>query len=108
VGKDEENEMAEMGEDRAAGAAYERMPDIVLREIAGERFLIVLHAGESKMFELNGMGLWFWTQLERPATPSQLVERMLRDYDASAEAAAQEVDRFLAYLVSKGLARQQF
>jgi hypothetical protein len=86
-------------------ARYERMPDIALREIAGEHFLIVLHAGESKMFSLNGMGLWFWRRLERPVSPLELEEQMLRDYEVAAAAAAQEVERFLAYLVDKGLAR---
>ncbi len=87
-------------------AVYERMPDIVLREIAGERFLIVLHAGESKMFALNGMGHWFWRQLEQPATAAELAERMLRDYDATEEQAAHEAARFLAELVAKRLVRR--
>ena len=98
--------MSDNGCGGARPVRYERMPDVVLREIAGERFLIVLHAGESKMYALNGMGLWFWTQLEQPAAEAELLERMLRDYDAGETEAAQEVRRFLADLERKGLARR--
>jgi hypothetical protein len=98
--------MSEHESDGLWAAKYERASDVVLREIAGERFLIVLHAGESKMFSLNGMGGWFWQQLERPSAPAELVERMLRDYDATEEVASQEVARFLGDLERKGLARR--
>ena len=84
---------------------YTRMPDIELRSIAGEHFLIVLHAGESKMFSLNGMGLWFWEHLAHETAPAALLQAMLHDYEVTEEVAAQEVERFLSYLVDKGLAR---
>lgn len=89
-----------------AGARYGRAQDVELRSIVGEHFLIVLHAGESKMFSLNGMGLWFWRQLERPAGKDELLARMLADYEVSEEAAAREIDRFLAYLEERKLARR--
>lgn len=81
-----------------------RAGDVVLRTIVGEHFLIVLHAGESKMFSLNGMGLWFWRQLERPAGKRALLEAMLAEYEVGEAEAAAEIDRFLAYLEAKGLA----
>ena len=70
----------------------------------GEHFLIVLHAGESKMFSLNGMGLWFWRQLERPVGKAELLSRMLADYEVAEEVASREIDRFLAYLEERRLA----
>ena len=85
---------------------YCREDEIELRSIVGEHFLIVLHAGESKMFNLNGMGLWFWRQLERPVAKPELLAKMLADYEVSEAVAAGEIDRFLAYLVEKGLARR--
>jgi hypothetical protein len=84
-----------------------RADDIELRTIAGEHFLIVLHAGESKMFSLNGMGLWFWQRLEQPAAKGELLDAMLAEYDVSAETAAAEIDRFLAHLEEKRLAKRQ-
>lgn len=89
----------------AAPERYCRADEVELRSIAGEHFLIVLHAGESKMFSLNGMGLWFWRQLEQPVGESELAARMLDEYEVSEEAAGQEVRRFLAHLLEKGLAR---
>jgi len=86
-----------------AGARYCRARDVELRSIVGEPFLIVLHAGESKMFSLNGMGLWFWTQLEHPLGKPDLLERMLRDYEVDGDTAAHEIDRFLEYLQDKRL-----
>jgi hypothetical protein len=83
-----------------------RAEDIELRSIVGEHFLIVLHAGESKMFSLNGMGLWFWRQLERPVSKPELLAAMLAAYEVAETVAAGEIDRFLAYLVDKGLAKR--
>jgi hypothetical protein len=83
-----------------------RGEEIELRSIVGEHFLIVLHAGESKMYSLNGMGLWFWNQLERPVSKGELLSAMLNTYAVTEEVAAGEVDRFLAYLAEKGLARR--
>jgi len=82
---------------------YGRARDVELRSIVGEHFLIVLHAGEAKMFSLNGMGLWFWKHLEPPVAKAELLAEMLRDYEVSAGDAAREVDRFIAYLLDKRL-----
>jgi hypothetical protein len=83
-----------------------RAEEIELRSIVGENFLIVLHAGESKMFSLNGMGLWFWRHLERPVSKADLSAVMLAEYDVTEAVAAGEISRFLAYLVEKGLAKR--
>ena len=85
---------------------YSRAEQIELRDIVGEHFLIVLHAGESKMFTLNGMGLWFWRQLERPVSKAELRVAMLADYEVTESVASGEIDRFLAYLEEKGLAKR--
>ena len=88
-------------------ACYCRAEEIELRSIAGEHFLIVLHAGESKMFNLNGMGLWFWQHLERPATKRELLEAMLSEYEVTEAAAVAEVDRFLSDLAEKRLVTER-
>lgn len=85
---------------------FQRADGVELRSIAGEDFLIVLHAGESKLFSLNGMGLWFWTHLEQPVSPSGLRAAMLAEYDVSEAAATAEIARFLRYLEEKALARR--
>ena len=83
-----------------------RADEVELRSIAGEHFLIVLHAGESKMFSLNGMGLWFWQHLERPVAKKDLLAAMLAEYEVTEEAAGTEIDRFLAYLEEKKLTKR--
>jgi hypothetical protein len=91
--------------DDGVAERYCRAGEVELRSIAGEHFLIVLHAGESKMFSLNGTGLWFWRQLEQPVGAAELAARMRDEYEVSEEGAEQEVRRFLAHLLEKGLAR---
>ncbi len=90
-----------MGETR-----FFRADNIEHRMIAGEHFLIVLHAGESRMFTLNGMGLWFWQQLlVRPVAKAELLGAMQAEYEVDEGTARAEIDRFLEYLVERGLAR---
>lgn len=84
-------------------ALYQRATDVELRTIAGESFLIVMHAGESKMFTLNGMGVWFWEQLARPVDHDTLLKAMLAEYEVGAAEARAEVERFMAHLLDKGL-----
>ena len=97
--------MSDAGEemDKSGTLRFCRAKDVALRSIAGEHFLIVLHAGESKMFSLNGMGLWFWNHLEQPVGNAELLTAMLHDYEVAEPVAAQEIDRFLAYLSEKRL-----
>lgn len=71
--------------------------------MAGEHYLIVLDVGESKMFNLNGMGLWFWEKLESSQTKAQLLSAMLDEYDVGQDAATAEIDRFIAYLLERNL-----
>jgi len=82
---------------------YCQAKDVVLRTIAGENFLIVLHAGESKMFCLNGMALWFWGKMEKPVTKAELLVAMLKEYDVDKVSAESEINRFLRYLSEKSL-----
>ena len=82
---------------------YTRSENIALRTMAGEHYLIVLAAGESKMFNLNPMGLWFWEQLETPVSKPQLLESMLSEYDVDSKTASAEINRFLAYLEERDL-----
>ncbi len=82
---------------------YTRAENIVLRAMAGEHYLIVLDAGESKMFNLNETGLWFWQQLESPKTGQELLAAMLAEYDVDEATAADEIERFLAYLAERAL-----
>ena len=87
--------------------SFSRAEEIELRRILDEHFLIVLHAGESRMFSLNDMGLWFWQRLERPATKDELLTQMVKEYDVSEETAASEIDRFIAHLLEKQLVNRK-
>ncbi|MFA7173653.1 MAG: PqqD family protein [Kiritimatiellia bacterium] len=85
---------------------YTRAENVTLRDMAGEHFLIVLDIGESRMFNLNSMGLWFWEQLEVPQTKAELLAAMLAEYEVEREIAVAEINRFLAYLREHSLITQ--
>ncbi|MDD2598566.1 MAG: PqqD family protein [Kiritimatiellae bacterium] len=85
---------------------YTRAENVTLRNMAGEHFLIVLDIGESRMFNLNSTGLWFWEQLEEPQTKAGLLTAMLAEYEVEREIAAAEINRFLAYLAERNLITQ--
>lgn len=85
---------------------YTRSENIALRTMAGEHYLIVLNTGESKMFNLNNMGLWFWEQLENPVSKAQLLETMLTEYEVDNETATAEIDRFIAFLEERKLIQE--
>ncbi len=82
---------------------FRQAENIALRKMAGEHYLIVLDIGESKMFDLNETGLWFWKQMESPKTKAQLLAAMLNDYDVDRQTAADEIDRFLNHLTERNL-----
>jgi hypothetical protein len=52
------------------------------------------------------MGLWFWQHLVRPVAKAELLGAMLTEYEVDEATARAEIDRFLADLSEKGLARQ--
>jgi hypothetical protein len=82
---------------------FKRAANIAFRTMAGEDYLIVLNAGESKMFNLNQTGVWFWNQLESPRTKEQLLTAMLAEYEVDQADAVAEIDRFVDYLMQHQL-----
>lgn len=78
-----------------------RSNDFVLREIAGDAFLIPVGEASVKfngMITLNGMSAFIWKELETGKTEEELVERVLEIYESTEAEVKADVQEFLAQL----------
>lgn len=78
----------------------------MLREVDGTS--IVVAVGEKSktfngMIKLNSTGSFLWKLLENDISHSQLLERMLEEYDVDEEQARQGIDSFVSKLKENGL-----
>jgi hypothetical protein len=71
----------------------------VYRNIAGEHLLIATRGdSEAPMFALTPSGALLWKHLANWTTQEQLVERVLEEYEVTAERAGVDVEEFLEQL----------
>lgn len=80
-----------------------RNNEFVLREIAGESFLIPIGEVAAKfngMITLNGMSAFLWKQLENTITEEELVEAILEVYDVEETQATADIHEFLKRMKS--------
>lgn len=82
------------------------IPDLMLREIAGEHLLIPVGEAAVKLsgiITLNDSGLLLWQALQQPCTRTGLIDGLLQEYQVDRETAAGDVDAFLDKLTANGL-----
>ena len=85
---------------------FRRKSDLVVREIAGEVFLVPIRgelAKLSRLFVLNGVGAFLWHRLEQERSAESLVEELLTTYEVGREEAESDVDDFLASMEGAAL-----
>jgi len=71
-----------------------RPPDkIVWREVGDE--IVILDLRTSLYWTLNGSATVLWSALIKGATTSEMVQRLVDEFDVDAEKAARDVDAFL-------------
>ena len=80
----------------------------VLREVAGSD--IVVPTGKAQLsfngiMTLNDVGKFIWKMLEREtgASREEIIDAVLAEYDADAEAVEKDVDRFIFKLRTQSL-----
>ena len=86
-----------------------RSPATVCREIAGETIVVPICAGVGDMeavYTFNEIGGQLWHLLEESRAPGDLITWVLQNFDVSAEAAAVDIENFLADLTEIGLLQQ--
>lgn len=80
--------------------------DFVLREIAGD--ILLVPAGKTAldlngMLTLNEVGAEIWKMLPEVENEEEIVERLLRDYDAEPAQVREDVSEFLDRLRGLGI-----
>ena len=88
---------------------YQRSDDVVLRDIAGETFLIPIRgdiADLRRIYSLDPVGRFVWERMDRPATLKSLSEALVDAYDVDRPTAEADVREFAAGLVEASLARE--
>ena len=76
-------------------------PDALARELNGEILLLDLRT--SHYFGLTGTGARIWELVEAGEPSDAIAEILTREFDADAAQIEEEVARFLADLVERGL-----
>lgn len=76
---------------------------IELMEAELDDEIVGLDLEQGTCFGFNATATTVWKQLEQPATRSQLLETLLREYDVEAPACEAELDLLLADLTERGM-----
>ena len=84
------------------GAIVSRHPDTIATEIDGEVMLMSLQSGRT--FGLDKRGSRIWELLEQPQSLAVLVEKLVKQYDTTAEQCQADVLEFLEKMVTNDLA----
>jgi hypothetical protein len=84
-------------------------PKAVVRRIdeqvhcALEGSVVVMTLADGKYFELNPIAARIWDELAEPIAISELIDRLLRDYDVDADTCQREVNAWLGEMRTLGL-----
>lgn len=85
-----------------------RNNDFIMREIAGETFLIPV--GEASvqingMITLNGMSAFIWKALETEKTEEELIKEILNVYEAGEKQVKEDLAEFLERMKSLNMVK---
>ena len=83
-----------------------RLEDVVVREVAGEVFLVPIRgrlADLDELFVLNPVGRWLWEGLDGTRSLDELGEGVHARFTASPDEALADVCAFVAELAEAGL-----
>lgn len=85
---------------------YRRQADIVAREVAGEMILVPIKghlANLQRIFTLNPVGEFLWSQLDGRSTVREITRRLVREFEVTAEQAEADTLQFISELEVAGL-----
>lgn len=88
------------------GSGPRRLQDVILREIAGEIFLVPIRgrlADLQELFVLNDVGEWIWQRLDGSQSTESLADALASTFEVTAEQAAADLSDFVAELDDAGL-----
>lgn len=88
-----------------------RRESVVLREVAGETFLVPIHghiADLQELFVLNEVGRYLWDRLDGERSVENLVSEVFATFDISEEQAEHDTAVFLEELSAAGLVAEHY
>jgi hypothetical protein len=77
------------------------MGDVILREIAGEVFLVPIRgrlADLQELFVLNDVGEWIWQRLDGTSSLDSLATELCETFDVSIDDATADLEAFIGEL----------
>lgn len=80
-----------------------RATDVVYQALGGEEGAVLLHLGSGQYHTLNPVGARMWEILESPMGKTELGQRVIAEFDASAQDVARDVETFLQELLERNL-----
>lgn len=86
-----------------------RLDDVIIREIAGEVFLVPIRgklADLQELFVLDPVGEWVWQRLDGSSTLESLTEELVATFEVEPPVAALDLQGFLRELAEAGLLEQ--
>ncbi len=86
---------------RETEGAPRRAADVVVRDVAGETFLVPVRgslADMNDLFALNETGAFLWPLLDGAHRPADLAAAVALEFEVDEQAAARDVDVFLRRL----------
>ena len=78
-------------------------PDVLYQDVSGEAILLDLSS--DRYFGLNPVGASAWRLLQAGAGRTELVERLLEEYDIGREELESDIHELLEQLAGMGLVR---
>lgn len=87
---------------------YERDPNVVAREIAGERILVPIRTQAADMaaiYVLNETGARIWDLLDGQHSIPEIQDILVREYDVSQEIAGADIVEMVGQLEDLGMLR---
>lgn len=87
---------------------YERDPNVVAREIAGERILVPIRTQSADMaaiYVLNDTGARIWDLLDGQHSVSEIQEILVLEYDVPRETAGADIVEIVEQLENLGMLR---
>ena len=92
-----------------SGPGPRRLEDVVLREVAGEVFLVPIRqhlADMGELFVLNPVGEWVWQHLDGTRDVGELARGVCARFEVGEEQARADVQEFLLELEEAHLLAQ--
>jgi Coenzyme PQQ synthesis protein D (PqqD) len=83
------------------GDTFRPQPDVVSRRLDDQTVLVNLRT--NRIFELNRTGARLWDLLGEGSSESQIVERLLAEFDVPQEQLEREVRELIDSLLDEGL-----